>query len=67
MPLHIDRVETEMEILPGPDTAPGGPGGLGGLVRGSPSFDPALRDQLRAVVMDILREHMRELERRGTL
>ncbi len=66
MPLHIDRVQTQMEVLP---SGSGGAGAapVGGLVPGTPDYDPALEARLREVVMEVLYEHLRELERRGTL
>ena len=63
--LRIDRVKTEMEVLPrsGPSAAESGTSG--GLVPGQAAFDPALKERLRDVVMEILRDHFRQLERRG--
>ena len=65
--LHIDRVNTEMEVLQrstaGPAESPEGPG----LVPGQPAFDPQMKERMRDVVMDVLKDHLRELERRGTL
>lgn len=65
--LHIDRVNTEMEVLQrssvGPAEAPEGPG----LVPGQPALDPQMKERMRDVVMEVLKDHLRELERRGTL
>jgi hypothetical protein len=60
--LNIDRVQTEMEVL-----GKEGPGGGGTGDRGGASVDPAQRERFRASVMEVLREEMRDLERRGTL
>jgi hypothetical protein len=62
--LQIDRVQAEMEILPGA-------GELGGssvppLLPGA-NLDPAARQRLSELVLEALRDHLRELERRGTL
>lgn len=61
MPLSIDRVETEMDVLPA-----GGQGAAGG---GMPAATPSasrteLREMLRPVVLEILTEELQRLQRR---
>jgi hypothetical protein len=58
--LSIDRVDIETEILPGPVAvgAPPGPEPTGGSLL-------AAREQFRAAVLEVLREHLRELDRSG--
>ena len=64
--MQIDRVSAEVEILRKEEAgAPGVPSGE--PVPGQPTSDPALRGRLRDVVMEILSEHLRGLERRGIL
>ncbi len=66
--LQIDRVETEVELLRREDAGRTGAGApSGGLVPGRPALDPVRKEQLRDVVMEILRDHLRQLERRGVL
>lgn len=68
MPLRIDRVDTEIEILRMADGAsdatvsPGAGGGSETLsaVRGA----SALREQLRPIVMDILNDELNRIKRR---
>jgi hypothetical protein len=51
--LRIDRVRTDMELLPAPSTR-----------------DEAAqldRREIRQMVLDVLRDELRELERRGAL
>lgn len=61
--LHIDRVQTEMEVLPEAEgrREPGARASVALL------NDPAFRERLRAVVLEILRDHVRQLERQGDL
>jgi len=64
--LHIDRVSTEMDVLPTAGApAPGAP-----AVAADPAAilsDPKARDQIKEMVLDVLREHLRELERAGVI
>ena len=63
--LRIDRVTTELDMLPRPDTS------------GSPSSrqagvadifaDPLARERVKELVREALREQLRELERRGVV
>lgn len=69
MALQIDRVHAEMQILRKPEGSGTTSGDLafsGGDDRVADQHDALVR-RLRPVVIDILREHLRELERRGTL
>jgi len=62
MPLHIDRVQAEMHLLRKPDdAAPPGVRADDGESR------DALARRLRPIVIDILRDHLRDLERRGVV
>jgi hypothetical protein len=65
--IHIDRVRTEMEVLSGStgDARTAASDDASALL-GS-AADPAARRRLSELVLDVLREHVRELERRGTL
>jgi hypothetical protein len=57
--LNIDRIDTQMEILPGPPS--------GGPARPEPGGrDQFLaREEFRVAVLDVLRDHLRKLERSG--
>jgi hypothetical protein len=62
--LRIDRVKTDVEILPS-NGAPSPP---------SPRSDAAAlladaraRERIKELVLEALREHLRELERRGVV
>jgi hypothetical protein len=63
--LRIDRVKTEMEVLPS--------GEAGGATAAAPAntaellADPRARERLKEVVLDVLREHLRALERGGVV
>jgi hypothetical protein len=56
MPVQIDRVETEIDVLP----AAAGAGG-GGQLPGA--TDAALKERLRPIVMQILQEELDRLRR----
>jgi hypothetical protein len=58
MPVHIDRVETEMDVLP---AAAAGPGGGPPLPGGA---DAALKERLRPIVLEILQEELDRLRRK---
>jgi hypothetical protein len=62
--IHIDRVRANVDVV----------GGQGG--DGRPRPEPALsiadldrvsRDRFRDLVLEVLRDHLRDLERRGVL
>lgn len=57
MPLHIDRVDTEMDVV-SPDRARGG--GEAGVLEGSES---QLLERLRPLVLRILEEELDRLRR----
>jgi hypothetical protein len=57
--LNIDRVDMQMDVLP---EAPGGRGQAGPPPASSP---PLTKEQFRVAVLDVLRAHLRELERSG--
>ena len=61
MALHIDRVETEMDVFPAGEGGPPGP-----LVRGGPvpGADFALKERLRPIVLEILDEELERLRRK---
>lgn len=63
--LQIDRVKAQMDVLPTNDAS--STRDAGDVQRGVPLSDPALKERLRPVVLEILRDHFRELERRGGL
>jgi hypothetical protein len=71
MPIHIDRVQTELEIMRSPDSGvvPGSPAGLNvssgadeslGAVRGR----NALRERLRPIVMEIITDELNRRKRK---
>ena len=62
--LRIDRVRTDMEIQASPATS----------AAASPRADAALlladagaRERVKELVLEVLREHLRELERQGVV
>ena len=63
MPLHIDRVDTEIEILRKEDTSAtstgGGPDSLSSI-RGRSE----LREKLRPIVMEILNDELNRIKRK---
>jgi hypothetical protein len=59
--LRIDRVDAEMEILP--DQAGQGAGTTAIATRAG----AVANDQFRTMVIEVLRDRLRELERRGVL
>jgi hypothetical protein len=64
--LRIDRVETQMDLLPSPTAAATG----ASRAQEKPSAvlaDPAARERLKVLVLEVLDEHLRELERRGAV
>jgi hypothetical protein len=64
MPLRIDRVDTEIEIMRKEESSasPGGGGGTSTLeaVRGT----AALREKLRPIVMEILNDELTRIHRK---
>jgi hypothetical protein len=60
--LHIDRVHAQMEVLPGANTGAASPAGA------TPEpLDPNARRRLSEIVLEVLHEHVRALERQGAL
>jgi hypothetical protein len=69
MPLRIDRVDTEIEILrkeaDGASTpAPGAPGEFGGEDLNTRHGRAAIREKLRPIVMDILNDELMRIKRK---
>jgi hypothetical protein len=58
--LNIDRVDMQMDVLP---EMPGGRGQAGPPPLAS--SPPLTKEQFRVAVLDVLRDHLRELERSG--
>lgn len=64
--LQIDRVHSEVELVPGDEPPVGAAGAAGAeAVLRLLERDPAARVRLRSLVLDVLRDELRELERRG--
>jgi hypothetical protein len=60
--IHIDRVNADVEVLRSPAAGVAEPAGPTGL-----ALDAVSMERLQRIVMDVLREHLRDLERRGLL
>ena len=60
--IHIDRVNADLEVLRSPAGGPPAP-----AAPAAPAADARAMERLRVVVMEVLREHLRDLERRGVL
>lgn len=58
MSVHIDRVETQMDVLPTGSSASAD--GLGGLAMN----EAALKERLRPIVLQILQEELERLRRK---
>ena len=64
--LQIDRVQSEVELVPGDEPPVGAPAAATAeAVLRILERDPAARVRLRALVLDSLRDELRELQRRG--
>lgn len=65
--LRIDRVTTEMEVLPAGDTAGQAP--LASASSGAAEIlsDPRMRERFKELVLEVLRDHLRALERGGVV
>lgn len=62
--IHIDRVNADVEVLRSPaDLDAIEPAGTSTV----PMLDALSMDRLHRIVMEVLREHLRDLERRGVL
>jgi hypothetical protein len=64
--LRIDRVKTELEVLPSGDSTPAPHSGAG-TSSAELLADPRMRERLRDMVLEVLRDHLRALERRGVV
>jgi len=74
MPLHIDRVDTEIEVLrkeapDGGEPDAGLLGSAGQVERGTDPLDTvrgriALRERLRPIVMEILNDELNRIKRK---
>ena len=64
--LRIDRVKTEMEVLPSGDAA-GSTAAVAATGTAELLADPRSRERLKEIVLDVLREHLRALERGGVV
>ena len=62
--IQIDRVRTNAEVVGQPATDASRPAPQRATTL---TFDQSTRDQFREFVLDVLREHLRELERQGLL
>ena len=60
--IQIDRVNAEMEVLRSPAEDAPAPAG-----QTSTALDALSVDRVRRIVMEVLRDHLRDLERRGLL
>lgn len=64
--LQIDRVTSEVDLVPGDEPPTGTPGAASAeVVLRMLERDPATRRRFGAVMLDVLRDELRELERRG--
>jgi hypothetical protein len=61
--IQIDRVNTNVDLSRAP--APEGPAHPAAPTPTFAGFDRASREQFRDLVLDVLRDHLRDLERRG--
>lgn len=63
--LRIDRVTTEMEVLTAGDTA----APLASSSSGAAQVlsDPRMRERFKELVLEVLRDHLRSLERGGVV
>jgi hypothetical protein len=64
--LRIDRVKTEMEVLASGEPAAAASPAAGASVVELLS-DPRARERLKEMVLEVLRDHLRALERRGVV
>jgi hypothetical protein len=61
--LHIDRVSAQVDLLPSDQSATRDLPSTGGPA----VVDGGNRERLKALVFEVLRDHLRELERRGVI
>ena len=63
--LQIDRVKSDIEIVPGDEPPAANSGASVDVLLRMLERDPSSRMRLRSLVLDVLREELQELERRG--
>lgn len=63
MPLHIDRVQTELEISPDAVASQGNARAVGDLYGRSQASDAELKERLRPIVIQIIEEELDKLRR----
>ena len=63
--LQIDRVHSEVELVPGEEPTVATGAAQAELLLRLLEHDPAARRRLRALVLEVLRDELRELQRRG--
>jgi hypothetical protein len=64
--LQIDRVNTEVEVVPGDEPPPSANSGASvDVVLRMLERDPSSRARMRQLVVDLMGEEMRDLGRRG--
>jgi len=63
--LRIDRVTAQMDLLP--SNGANATGSTGRLDAAAVLADPQARERLKELVREALRDHLRELERRGVV
>jgi hypothetical protein len=61
--IQIDRVHTNVDLTRSP--AREGPAGPAPEAPAAGAYDPASRERFRELVLGVLRDHLRDLERRG--
>jgi hypothetical protein len=60
--IHIDRVNAHVDIMRSPESGSHADGSAP-----ASTTDRLSTERLRTVVLDVIREHLRDLERRGLL
>jgi hypothetical protein len=63
--IHIDRVRTNVDVVGNRPPESGAP--QQSMTMAAGSLDRATRDQFRELVLEVLKDHLRDLERRGLL
>ena len=65
--LRIDRVKTEMEVLPSGGGTGSAPSAAANTGVAEVLADPRSRERLKEMVLEVLRDHLRALERGGVV
>ena len=65
--LTIDRVNVQMDVLSSSPTSASGPGANAGPSAMALLGDPIMKQRLKEIVLEVLRDELRELERSGML